>query len=499
MSNDGSDPFGRSDRTFIRPNPAGRRVPPPSRPAQGQPYPPPNAPYAPPAGYPPQGSPYGPSGSPQYPHGAPSPGVPGGDEWMATPQPQPRPSAPPPPPQGYVPQPLPKREQMLTPNTNALLKAAGPLLLLLGRLRANLSSAPATQMIGQVGETIEAFDHEVRAAGFTAEQTRTAKYIICAFADDIVQNIPGEDRHVWTQYSMLSRFFGERIGGVRFFEELEARQAHPGVNYDLLELMHVCLALGFEGVHRTSAGGAANLQMIQRSLFETLRRVKQPDPELSPRWQGQALASRIAGFKVPVWSVAAVAAVAVLGLYFIFRALLGGNAEASASALLTLHPKGDIEIVRRVAARPPPPLPPPAQPPKVCGTVQPPITCEVTPNLIIVRLMDITLFDPGQAVVRNEFRPLIERISAVLNEEGGAIRVVGHSDSDPIRSARFPNNLELSKARAVAVGDLLKSRLKQPNRISTEGKGPDVPIASNATPAGKAKNRRVEILIQRNS
>jgi type VI secretion system protein ImpK len=212
MSNDGSDPFGRSDRTFIRPNPAGRRVPPPSRPTpeqpgyppQGQPYPPPNAPYPPqqPAGYPPQASPYAPSGAPQYPHGAPSPGVPGGEEWMS--QPQPRPSAPQPP-QGYVPQALPKREQMLTPNVNPLLKAAGPLLLLLGRLRANLSSAPATQMIGQVGETIEAFDHEVRAAGFTAEQTRTAKYIICAFADDIVQNIPGEERHVWTQYSMLSK------------------------------------------------------------------------------------------------------------------------------------------------------------------------------------------------------------------------------------------------------------------------------------------------------
>ncbi|WP_186417812.1 type VI secretion system protein TssL, long form [Bosea sp. CS1GBMeth4] len=504
MSNDGSDPFGRSDRTFIRPNPAGRRVPPPSRPApgapgqppQGQPYPPPNAPYAPPAGYPPQGSPYAPSGAPQYPQSAPSPGVPGGDEWMATPQP--RPSAPPPPQPGYVPQPLPKREQMLTPNTNPLLKAAGPLLLLLGRLRANLSSAPATQMIGQVGETIEAFDHEVRAAGFTAEQARTAKYIICAFADDIVQNIPGEDRHVWTQYSMLSRFFGERIGGVRFFEELERAKKDPSVNYDLLELMHVCLALGFEGVHRTSAGGAANLQMIQRSLFETLRRVKQPDPELSPRWQGQALASRVAGFRVPVWSVAAVAAVAVLGLYFIFRALLGGNAEASASALLTVHPKGDIEIVRKVAARPPPPLPPPAQPPKVCGTVKPPITCQVTPNLIIVRLVDITLFEPGQAVVRDEFRPLIERISAVLNEEGGAIKVVGHTDSQPIRTARFPSNLQLSQARAVAVGDLLKSKLNQPNRISTEGKGPDAPIDTNATQAGRAKNRRVEILIQRN-
>ncbi len=99
--------------------------------------------------------------------------------------------------------------------------------------------------------------------------------------------------------------------------------------------------------------------------------MKQPDPELSPRWQGPALTARLAGFKIPVWSVAAVAAVAVLGLYFIFRALLGGNAEASASALLAVHPKGDIEIIRKVAARPPPPLPPPAQPPKVCGTVQP--------------------------------------------------------------------------------------------------------------------------------
>lgn len=495
MSDKGSpsDPFGRSDRTIIKPNPAGRRAPPPSRPAP-QPampgYPPPPPPPASPYGY-------GSSTAPQYPPAsAPSPGVPGsGEEWLSTPQP--RPSTPPPP--GYVPQPLPKREQMLTPNANPMLKAAGPLLLLLGRLRASLSTAPATQMIGQVGESIEAFEHEVRAAGASPEQTRTAKYILCAFADDIVQNIPGEDRHVWTQYSMLSRFFGERVGGVRFFEELERAKRDPSVNYDLLELMHVCLALGFEGIHRTSAGGAANLQMIQRNLFETLRRVKQPDPELSPRWQGQALVSRIARFRIPVWSVAAVAAVAVLGLYFIFRALLGGNAEASASALLAVHPKGELGIVRKVFAKPPPPLPPPAQQPKVCGTVRPPITCQVTPNLIIVRLVDITLFEPGQAAVRDEFRPLIERIAAVLNEEGGAIKVVGHTDNVPIRTARFPSNQHLSLERAKAVGEVLKTKLAQPGRITVEGKGPDAPIASNATPDGRAKNRRVEILIQRNN
>jgi len=477
MSDQGSpsDPFGRSDRTIIRPNPAGRRAPAPSHPA---------TPAQPAPGVP----------SPGVPSPGVSPGVPGtGEEWLSTPQPMaPRPVNPPPSSAS-----LPKRDQLLTPSANPLLRAAGPLLLLLGRLRAALSSAPLAQLLGQVGESIEAFEHEVRAAGVPAEQARVAKYVLCATADDIVQNIPGEDRHVWTQYSMLSRFFGERTGGVRFFEELDRAKADPSVNYDLLELMHACLALGFQGIHRTSSGGAANLQMIQRNLFETLRRVKQPDPELSPRWRGQAVASQVARFKVPVWSVAAIAGVAVLGLYFVFRALLGGNAEAAASALLSVHPKGELGIVRKVFSAPPPPLPPPPQQPKVCAAVQPPIVCQVTPNVIIVRLVDITLFEPGQAAVRDEFRPLIERIAAVLETEGGAVKVLGHTDNVPIRTPRFPSNIELSQARAKAVGELLQTRLSKPDRVAFEGKGADVPVAPNATREGRAKNRRVEIVIQR--
>jgi type VI secretion system protein ImpK len=475
MSDPGSpsDPFGRSDRTIIRPNPAGRRAPLPSRPAQATPAAP--SPYAPPA--------------------AASPGVPGGsDDWISAAQPAPPRPAPPP---GPAAGPLPGRGQLLTPNANPLLRAASPLLLLLGRLRSQLSSAPPAQLLGQVTETIEAFEHEVRAAGASAEQTRTAKYVLCAAADDIVQNIPGEDRHVWTQYSMLSKFFGERVGGVRFFEELDRAKADPSVNYDLLELMHACLALGFQGIHRTSAGGAANLQMIQRNLFETLRRVKQPDPELSPRWRGQAVASQVARFKVPVWSVAALAGVAVLGLYFVFRFLLSGNAEAAATAMLSVHPKGELGIVRKVFSAPPPPVPPPPVPPKVCGAVQPPIVCQVTPNVIIVRLVDITLFEPGQAAVRDEFKPLIERIASVLETEGGAVKVLGHTDNVPIRTARFASNLQLSQARAKAVGDLLQTKLSKPDRISVEGKGADAPIADNASREGRAKNRRVEIVIQR--
>src|SRR5690606_36356738 len=175
-----------------------------------------------------------------------------------------------------------RREELLTPNDNPLMRAAGPLLLLLGELRVGTLRAPFAQLMEQVADSIQEFERDVRAAGLPAEETRVAKYVLAATADDIVQNIPGEDRHVWTQYSMLSRFFGERVGGVRFFDELERARADPSVNYALLELMHACLALGFQGVHRTSAGGAAALQQIERSLYETLRRVKRASEELSP-------------------------------------------------------------------------------------------------------------------------------------------------------------------------------------------------------------------------
>jgi len=74
------------------------------------------------------------------------------------------------------------------------------------------------QLIEQVGGEIQDFESRARAAKISAEQTRTAKYVLCATADDIVQNMPSEDRHLWTQHNMLSRFFGERVGGVRFFE-----------------------------------------------------------------------------------------------------------------------------------------------------------------------------------------------------------------------------------------------------------------------------------------
>jgi type VI secretion system protein ImpK len=485
------NPFGRGDRTIIRPNPGGRLPTPrpvPVAPAGAQPAQP-STPSQPAND---------PIAAPVAPALATAPSTHAAEDWIQT-SARPQAAAPTAPQASTL-----RVDELAAPNANPVMRAAGPLLQLLGRLRVSLLRASFASLMEQVAEAIKFFEKDIRSAGISEQQANSAKYVLCATADDIVQHIPTEDRHVWTQYSMLSRFFGERIGGVRFFEILNHAKLDPLVNYPLLELQHACLALGFQGQYRPQAGGIATLQQIQRDLYETLRRVRpRVMRDLSPRWQGQSLALNANRVRVPTWVVGSVAAAALFALYITLRILLAGNAEQAAEATATLHPLDKIAIKRKVIAPPPPPPPPPAPDSQVvrirkelqigdCSVV------DQTAKQIVIRLCDQVTFDPGQAVVKDQFKPLAARIAKLLDKEDGVITVVGHTDNTPLsRRDRFASNFELSVERAKAVAALIKGGLSDPRRVAIAGKGPDVPIASNATPEGRAKNRRVEVAIGR--
>ena len=75
--------------------------------------------------------------------------------------------------------------------------------------------------------------------------------------------------------------------------------------------------------------------------------------------------------------------------------------------------------------------------------------------------------------------------------------IVGHSDNVPIKSSRFPSNMHLSLARAESVMRTLAARLDDPSRLRAEGRAEQHPIASNDTREGRAKNRRIEIVLVR--
>jgi type VI secretion system protein ImpK len=503
------DPFGRRDRTIIRPNPGGRRPgpqqggsPPASAPSPPVSYPPPQQPSSPP----PQ-QPYTPQSPPRQP--PPAGPQPNWDGWATSPTPQPvnpylqqaRSAEPiiPAPASPHIP------VEIISVAANPLMRAAASLLLLLGRLRASLSRAGSGQLMDQVAQSITQFEVDARAAGVATEQINAAKYALAATADDIVQNLPSDDRHLWTKYSMLVRFFGERTGGVRFFQELDRAKQNPALNLGLLEVMHACLCLGFEGVYRTSAGGVGTLQGIRRDIYETIRRVQPKTIEdLSPHWRGQTIALAGSRFRVPVWSAAALACLILLGVYLVLRNLLTDQAEALASKMANLTPGGEVTIARETIVKPPP------DPPKRASTqleriraaladeiMGGKLTVDQTATSIIIRIGNLVLFPSGAAKVNDSFAPIAAKIAKTLEKEPGGIRIDGYSDTDPIKTVAFPSNWELSEARAKSVASILKPELSSPARVAVAGKGSDNPIAANDTADNKSKNRRVEISIPR--
>ena len=107
----------------------------------------------------------------------------------------------------------------------------------------------------------------------------------------------------------------------------------------------------------------------------------------------------------------------------------------------------------------------------------------------------MAFFEPGSADVSARVLPLLDRIAQELQRTPGQILVTGHTDSQPIRSIRFPSNWHLSQARAQSVKDTLSTKVK-PERIRSEGLADTQPVADNGTPTGRAKNRRVEITLR---
>ena len=104
------------------------------------------------------------------------------------------------------------------------------------------------------------------------------------------------------------------------------------------------------------------------------------------------------------------------------------------------------------------------------------------------------LFDSGSAQLKEEAQQIIDKVGKILERYGeGSIEIEGHTDNVPINSAQFPSNEELSSARAMSVFYyLLDTTSLNPVDIKHAGMGERVPIADNATPEGRSRNRRVK-------
>jgi chemotaxis protein MotB len=115
---------------------------------------------------------------------------------------------------------------------------------------------------------------------------------------------------------------------------------------------------------------------------------------------------------------------------------------------------------------------------------------------LIVSLPQEAAFAIGSTDVSPEARDLIERVAAAVAPTLHAIRIEGHTDNVPIRTARYASNWELSTARASAVvAFLVESAAFDPARLSAAGYGEYHPRVANDTAENRARNRRIDIVI----
>jgi type VI secretion system protein ImpK len=386
---------------------------------------------------------------------------------------------------------------------NPLVEAAAPLLALIASVRAGRIDLDMPSLHRRASAAAQRFDAAIARGEYDAETRRRARYAVYATVDDIAQNLPGKaaDGAEWARRSMIVRGFGENIGGDRFWALLREMLASPAQHPALIELYHACLAAGFEGRYRVARDERGQLAAIMTSAYAAIPGARGlSETELVPHWRGTPQARTRIGFWAPLGLAASVALGALLLVVLAFRLVLIQTGQPAMAALLALNPDQPLRLSRDAV---PATAPAGAQQQRLQGFLaaeiaQKLVVVEQDANSVRVRTTVGTLFRSGSDQLAPGRQALFGRIADAVTNEKGGVRIEGHADSDPVSSLTFPDNVALSKARAEAVAAIFQAHLDDPSRVRAEGFGATKPIASNATDDGKARNRRVEIVIPRN-
>ena len=389
---------------------------------------------------------------------------------------------------------------------NPLESASSGLLALLTRLNISRTQSDTVGLKEKITGEIKQFQITAQAQGIDAQTITSARYVLCTVLDEAVLNTPWGHNSSWTQQSLLSLFHNEVSGGERFFHLLKSLAQNPAKNRNLLELMYLCLGLGFKGRYQLIDGGRDKLTSIREWLYQILQKERgYVEHTLSPHWQGIRDKRNPLIKLMPLWVIGALSVGFLSILFSIFLFQLNNDSDPVFREIYAINPPAIQIPVIQAFPLPKPKLQPQPQPkPKPQITLSILLDSEIRSNqlkvlesteLSTVIIHGDNLFSSGSTSVNSSIMPLLKSIAKALNQLPGQVEIIGHSDNVPIRSARYPSNWHLSKARAESVAAIIKQNLTNPERVSIEGRADLEPVASNKTREGRAKNRRVEIVL----
>ena len=374
---------------------------------------------------------------------------------------------------------------------NSLAVAANPLLNLIPQIRVTPHHPDPAQLRSYLVDQIQLFERRARESQVPPETVIAARYALCTALDETAAKTPWGGGGQWSRHSLLVTFHNETWGGEKFFQVLARLVQDPKKHIDLIELMAVCIALGFEGRFSVVDNGRSQLDTLRRRLVEIINSARgEYSKALSLHWQGAEADGKSRWGFLPLWITAGATLALLTGIFFLYYFLIADKSSGVFSAINSIRPPKAQALKLQ-----------PAPTRRLAQFLEP----EIKEGLVdvndyadksVIILRGDGMFDSGQTDVKARYLTVIQRVADALNAVPGAVQITGHTDNVPIRGIRrFPSNFELSQARAEVVRDMIDARLTDKRRTRAQGKAESEPVESNATVEGKARNRRVEVTL----
>lgn len=375
---------------------------------------------------------------------------------------------------------------------NPLLAAAAPLLNAIVQIRLAATHDDPAGLRQQLVDEIRQFEARCKQAGLPFDMIIGARYCLCSVLDEAAAQTPWGTRGVWSGNGLLVTFHNESWGGEKVFQLLSRISQTPAQHLWLLETIHYCLLLGYEGRYRAVEQGRLQRDAIRTRLAQLIADTRGAQPPLmQPQPQQPVGQNTLWRPPVPLWASVALAAFLAGLIYSGLNWRLGNAAEPLLRAIWET-PLPSNEIARSSSAQ------------ALLDLRQ------RLDDLIAARQLDVAdgtngskviiasdkLFRPAGSDLLPEGRALITRVSAAMDNIKGTVLVSVYTDNQPVRSAHFASNYEYSLAQAHTVSALMRQQMLEPNHlIRSEGRGDSNPLLPNDSSENRARNRRVEIVL----
>jgi type VI secretion system protein ImpK len=205
---------------------------------------------------------------------------------------------------------------------NPIVQSAAPLIAVLAELKLPEVYCDVDKLRRKLTTLIKEFENSAKLKGIAAMTVLIARYVLCAALDEAVLSLPSGQQSTWASQSLLSTFHEDAGGGEKFFMIMDRMNQDPALNVDMLELIYVCLSLGFEGKYRVMDSGHEQLRTLRESLYQRIQQQRKKEPQ--PLADNCAKTNRLKRITLGI-PFRQVLAIMVIVLIFIY----GGFAAAS--------------------------------------------------------------------------------------------------------------------------------------------------------------------------